>query len=129
MLAGALNFQQCIMTTYSNPLFTVRSASAPAPAQQQQQPQAVVIEIPREYQPECRISILKLFLCNALAILVVLALAVCAGYFANNRSFSEWDGIVFMTLSVICILYIVACACASCIHYVCVQGRGVQEPV
>ena len=113
------------MATYSNPLYTVREQAAPAPALQQQQ-QAIVIEIPREYQPECRISILKLFLCNAIAILIVLSLAVCAGYFANNRSFSEWDGIVVLTLSVICILYIVACACGSCIYYICVQGSAAE---
>jgi hypothetical protein len=103
------------MTLHNNPLFVARDASTQ---------QAVIIDIPlqQQRQSKCRISILKLFLCNALAILIILILAVCAGYFANNRSFSEWDGIVFMTLSIICILYIVACSCTSCIYYVCVQG-------
>lgn len=115
------------MTLHNNPLYVARNT----PTQQ-----AVIIDIPlqqliQQTQSKCRISILKLFLCNAIAILIVLVLAVCAGYFANNRSFSEWDGIVVITLSIICILYITACACSSCIYYVCVQNSeySSQGPV
>ncbi len=111
------------MTQYNNPLYVVRSP-----------PQAVLIDIPvqQEHQPppQCRISVLKLFLCNALAVLIIVVMAVCAGYFINNRSFSDWDGIVFVVLSVICILYVAVCACASCIHYICYQGQATAiEPV
>jgi hypothetical protein len=139
------------MHTYSNPLYgghqAIGYASASASATQLPQqlqiiipadsaaaapanplPSAILIPVIRSrsgYRRCCTIR--RIIICQLLSIILIIAISVGISYFANDRSFKEWDGVVYVVLSAICLIYIFSfCMCGIC-HYIAYGGGEDDE--
>ncbi len=129
------------MTIYTNPLYTpnVSASQAPAAALQLQQlpSSAITIVIPAAAMPalapanqllipinhsrsSCSrcCTIRRVIICQLASIILIIAISVGISYFANDRSFKDWDGVVYVVLSAICLIYIFGCCVVSSCHYI-----------
>lgn len=129
------------MTIYTNLLYTpnVSTSQASAAALQLQQlpSSAITIVVPVTAMPSLApanqllipvnrsrsscsrcCTIRRVVICQLASIILIIAISVGIAYFANDRSFKDWDGIINVVLSAICLIYIFGCCVVSCCHYV-----------
>jgi hypothetical protein len=137
------------MHAYSNPLYgghqAIGSASASASATQLPHQLQIIIPVPAAapanlppsailipvihsrsgYRRCCTIR--RIIICQLASIILIIAISVGISYFANDRSFKEWDGVVYVVLSAICLIYIFSfCMCGIC-HYIAYGGGEDDE--
>ncbi len=126
------------MHTYSNPLYH-GSASAIQQPQQMQiiipaaavtaslLPSATLIPVIRRrsgFRRCCNIR--RIIICQLLSIILIIAISVGISYFANDRSFKDWDGVIYVVLCAICLIYIFSFCMYGICHYIA-YGDGEDD--